>query len=294
MKKLLGAALAAALCWAGAASASTATDTAAIKATIRHGLSSAGPGDAFASDAGSALDEFAPFHWDTIGDWGTAYANYNSQNAVTAPRTTIVKFDHVNVSGDGAYAVVSVAYSYKEDGRARKETGTDTFTLGKTAGHWQVRSFAWASAGGVDAGADAGAIVSLIHAQDDDFNAGKLNAFAPAATAIIDEFAPFHWQGASAAADWSAALAQGNAQLGVTALAIKQGAPSQLNVNGDDAYAVFPTLLTFKMKRKPGNEHGTIAFALHRSPAGWNVVSWAWVDEIGTGILGKCRSKTGL
>src|SRR5580700_5020105 len=87
-----------------------ASDSAAVKDTIRSLLKAANAGDvaritALQTPAASVIDEFAPFHWDSFNDWGAAYGAYNTANGVAHPKTTLLKFAHVNVEGDHAYVV---------------------------------------------------------------------------------------------------------------------------------------------------------------------------------------------
>jgi ketosteroid isomerase-like protein len=254
-------------------------DAGAVKETVRKFLKATNDGDRAAGAAvltadGSVIDEFAPFRWDNFDDWGTAYAAYNSQNGVTHARATLLKFSHVNVEGDHAYAVATVIYAYTEGGRARKENGTETYTLQKTAGAWRIASFAWMSRGGVDQGADATAILDTVHGFT-----SMTGTPSPAPDAIVDEFAPYHWTGPTAHADWYAGLQKGLAQSHASDLALALAAPDQLSVNGDKGYAVFPTVITDHERGKTVNEHGQFAFALEKSNGAWHVTSWAWATR---------------
>src|ERR1700709_1840892 len=106
----------------------TASDKGDVEAAIRKTLQYANTGNdaAFAAmiaPGGIVIDEFASFRWDGLDAWAAAYNAYNRQNGVTVPRTKILRFKHVAVSGDRAYAVLDVAYSYKANGVARSEKG---------------------------------------------------------------------------------------------------------------------------------------------------------------------------
>jgi ketosteroid isomerase-like protein len=263
----------------GGTAAVAAPDTGAVKETVRKFWKAGNDKDAAAGMAlltadGSIIDEFAPFRWDSFKDWGAAFSAYNSQNGVAHTKTTFVKFAHVNVEGDRAYAVAAVAYTYTEGGKARKENGTETFTLEKQAGGWRIASFAWASKAGVDQGADATAVIDAVHTFT-----SMATPPSPPPSAIVDEFAPYHWTGASANADWFAGLQKSMAQEHSTGIALKLAAPDQLSVNGDNAYAAFPTIITSKVHGKAMAEHGEFAFALDKSAGAWHITSWAWATK---------------
>ena len=254
-------------------------DASAVKDTIRAALTAANKDDGAAFMAkmtpqASVIDEFAPFRWDSFSDWGAAYAAYNSQNSVAHPKTTQIKFLHVNVEGDRAYAVASVAYTYTEGGKARKEKGIETYALEKQAGGWRIASFAWMSKAGVDQGADATAVSDTVHAFT-----SMTGPLSIPPTAVVDEFAPYHWTGASANADWFAGLQKSMAQEHSADIALKLAAPDQLNVNGDKAYAVFPTIITSKVHGKTMSEHGALAFALDKAGGAWHIASWVWATK---------------
>jgi ketosteroid isomerase-like protein len=256
-----------------------APDTATVKQTVRALLKASSDGDyaavaALETAQGSIIDAFAPYRWDSFKDWGAAYGTFAAQNGDAHWKMTPRKFSHVNVEGERAYVVAIVAGSYTERGRPRKENGTATFTLEKQEGHWRVASYAWMSKAGVDNGADASAVVAAVHAFT-----SMAGTPQPAPTAIVDEFAPYHWTGPTANADWYAGLQKGMAAENATDIALKLAAPDQLGVNGDKAYAVFPTIITDKKNGKPTSEHGQFAFALEKSDAAWHITSWAWATR---------------
>jgi hypothetical protein len=256
-----------------------APDASAVKDTIRKALKAANDGDsasfmAKVTSQASVIDEFAPFRWDNFADWGAALGAYNTQNGVAHSKTELGRFAHVNVEGDRAYAVVTVVYSYTEGGKPRKENGLETYALEKQAGGWKVASFAWFSRAGVDQGADATAIVDAVHS----FTSMTAPPTTPP-TAITDEFAPYHWTGASANADWFAGLQKDMAKHHQTDMALKLGAPDQLSVNGTKGYAVFPTIINSKVHGRTTAERGAFAFALEKSGGAWNIVSWAWATK---------------
>jgi len=279
ISKFAAAALAACFLFAAGTGPVAASETSAVKQTVRTWLDRANKGDAaglFAllTEDGSIIDEFAPFGWDSFKTWGNDYGTDNTQNGVVPKATTILKFDHVNIDGANAYAVAAVTYSYKQRDKTKIEHGTEVFTLEKHEKGWLINSFSWLSKGGVDQGADAMAIIGAAQR----FASMKPDS-APPPTAIVDEFAPYHWHGASANADWFAALQQFSAKEGIAYTGIELAAPAHLNISGDTGYAVFPTTITYTLHGKPGSEHGNFAFTLEKSAGAWHIASWVWAKR---------------
>ncbi len=154
MKKSIGAA-AAVLIACASNGAVAAPDSAAVKQTIKSFLAKANAGDsagalALCTDTGSVVDEFAPFHWGQFAAWDKDSGNYYSQNKITDNKVTLVKLTHVNLDGAHAYVVGTFVYSYKEDGKARKEPGTEAYSLVKGDKGWRINSFAWFGKSGAD------------------------------------------------------------------------------------------------------------------------------------------------
>ena len=217
----------------------------------------------------------APFRWDSFKDWGAAFGDYNTQSGVAPSKTTLLKFSHINVEGDRAYVVMTVACTYTEGGKARKENGTEAIALEKRADGWRIASFAWMSKAGVDEGADATAVIDA-GAQPHDHDG---HAIAPRRLRSSTNLRPITGRRETAHADWFAGLQKDAAQKHQTDFALTLAAPDQLSVNGDKAYAVFPTIITDKRHGKTESEHGEFAFALDKADGAWRITSWAWATK---------------
>src|SRR5262249_51448929 len=118
----------------------------------------------------------------------------------------------------------------------------------------------------------------------DSLNKGDVkNALAACATpvAIIDEFPPHEWQGATACADWANDFVAYNKQLEITDPMVKLGKPKHVDITGGDrAYAVFPATYTYKQHGKRVTESGSImTVALQKGAAGWRITGWAWAKH---------------
>jgi hypothetical protein len=274
MSKMISRLLAAGVVLSVSSACAAASDTSAVKAAVRELFVKANSGADLsgAVEANcSTIDEFAPFSWTTLGGWTGAVGTYYAQNAITDSKTKVTGFRHVNVKDGRAYVVVDVVYTFKQNGKLHREPARDTFTLTHSGPGWKIDSFAWFGRDGVDGGADAQAIGAVV--QD---LASLKNAPSPDPQAITDEFAPYAWTGASASAEWFAGLQKLIAEEHETDAVITVAAPSELQINGDQAYGAYPAVITVKVNGKMQREKGSFAFALQKTAGTRHIVSWAW------------------
>jgi ketosteroid isomerase-like protein len=118
----------------------------------------------------------------------------------------------------------------------------------------------------------------------DAFNAGdmaKASAInSPSGTSIIDEFAPYAWNGPKAFAEWGAAFEADVKTHVITDPKVTLGALEVKNVSPTHAYLIFPAVYTYKQKGVPIVEKGHDAIVLHKEGGAWKVVSWAWTGGV--------------
>ncbi|WP_047496093.1 nuclear transport factor 2 family protein [Terriglobus sp. TAA 43] len=93
---------------------------------------------------------------------------------------------------------------------------------------------------------------------------------------IIDEDAPYIWQGKGALDAWLAMLDNVGKAKSQSENAVALRKPQVLNVSGNRAYAVVPVEYTWKEKGVPMHEPATMTIVLHRGPAGWKIDAWSW------------------
>jgi ketosteroid isomerase-like protein len=114
----------------------------------------------------------------------------------------------------------------------------------------------------------------------DGFNKGDEKAALAACASpavVIDEFAPFLWQGANACADWAKDFDADAQKNGITDGFVKLAKPRHVYVSGDKAYVVVPTTYDYKRKGKKVSQTGaTMAVTLQKGAAGWKITGWAW------------------
>jgi hypothetical protein len=282
INKLLGTALIALTLTGTGALASDTTD---VKAAIRHLIadSNSGNDEAFKSDITEPalfIDEYAPFHWRGAKDgWLNTFNAYNKDNGVTAAKTTILAFRHVNVGEGRAYVVLKSLYTYKQHRKLKKEPGEEVFTLANVSGEWLVNGYVWFSKDTVDTGADGKAIVTEVNSVIDQFNTGKVNPATLGWTGVIDEFSLFNWQGVEAVNGWLADFGKDAQASGSTDTHIALGKPEYLAVDGANAYLELPSVITSKHKGKPAREKGRFVFVLEKSANAWHIANMAWATD---------------
>jgi hypothetical protein len=122
------------------------------------------------------------------------------------------------------------------------------------------------------AATDQSDIEAVVKAYNTDF----APRYCAAQSAIIDEFAPHAWIGATACADWLKSFDADAKVRGVTDGVVTIANPSTLKVEGDRAYAVYSAHYDYKLKGKPVHETGTWTFALQKAMGGWKISAWTW------------------
>lgn len=130
-----------------------ASDNADVMATLQKLVDAFNKGDtktlvAGCTDEMCIIDEFPPHEWHGAGTCSKWLADYDTdakKNGITEGTVKISKPRHLDVTDDRAYVVVPTDYTYKQNGKEMKETGSIwTFTLQKIDGNWKVTGWAWA------------------------------------------------------------------------------------------------------------------------------------------------------
>jgi ketosteroid isomerase-like protein len=115
----------------------------------------------------------------------------------------------------------------------------------------------------------------------DTFNKGDIAGaasthVADAETFILDEVPPFMWVGAKAFDAWGAALDADAKKQGMTEPAVKIGAATRAEIDGDHAYVIVPATFTFKLKGVPMREAAQMTYVLKKTATGWLIHGWTW------------------
>jgi hypothetical protein len=98
--------------------------------------------------------------------------------------------------------------------------------------------------------------------------------FADREVTIIENFAPYIFEGAGAVERWAERMRAHLA--GVTALRHTFGRAHDFSRSGDDVYFSLPTTWRGLAAGKPFIEHGGWAFVLTRQSGLWRVRSYGW------------------
>lgn len=146
-------AVALALVTAGTLFAAEKTDKADVIAVVKQLVDSANKGDtktflALSADELSIIDEFAPHEWHGPGACAKWLADYDADNQKKGITDVIIgtgKPRHVDLTGDRAYVVIPGWYTYKQNGKPKKQSGaTWTLALQKGKDGWRVTGWSWA------------------------------------------------------------------------------------------------------------------------------------------------------
>jgi hypothetical protein len=99
-------------------------------------------------------------------------------------------------------------------------------------------------------------------------------AFAPGPVTILENFAPFLFQGADAAARWAKAMMEHASGLGE--LKHTFGPAFDFGVVGGEAYFSLPTTWHGVSRGQRFIETGGWSFLMARRPGGWGVRAYGW------------------
>jgi ketosteroid isomerase-like protein len=124
-------------------------------------------------------------------------------------------------------------------------------------------------------------ITAPINKFNDAFNKG--DAAGAAAThlsdaelTIVDEVAPFSWHGAKAFESWAGDLDADAKKNGITDQKVTMKAPTRVEIAGDSAYVVLPSVYEFKLKGVAMRENAQMTFVMKKGANGWLIHGWTW------------------
>lgn len=130
------------------------------------------------------------------------------------------------------------------------------------------------------AGSDDAAVLKVIHQFADGVNAGDSNKALTAVSSdnsvVIDEFAPFVWQGKTGIADWFNDYGMDAEDRGVTGAKVGLGEPVRVVNDGKNAYVLLPVTYDYQQKGVAMHEDGTMTCTLSKSSGIWLLTGWSW------------------
>jgi ketosteroid isomerase-like protein len=92
------------------------------------------------------IDEVPPYAWhgaQAFQSWGAALEADAQKQGMTEPMVAISKPTRIETTGDAAYVVMPVVYSFKQRGTALREAAQATFVLKKGASGWLIHGWTW-------------------------------------------------------------------------------------------------------------------------------------------------------
>ena len=92
---------------------------------------------------------------------------------------------------------------------------------------------------------------------------------------IIEDLAPYRWQGPNAGSEWLEAMAENARRNAITSISMNLRNATRVEVAGDHAYAIVQGVLTYG-GGSPRQADGLLTFALIRQDSSWMIRSFAW------------------
>lgn len=102
------------------------------------------------------------------------------------------------------------------------------------------------------------------------------DAFVQHGLTIVENFPPYLFRGAGAAADWERGFRKHASDDDYTELAVQFEPARDFSVTGNRAYFCLPTKWTGRTHGRPFEEHGAWAFVVERGADGWHVLGYGW------------------
>jgi len=94
----------------------------------------------------SIIDEFPPHEWHgptACADWWKAYNAYNEKSGITDGDAPLGTPWTVDVTGDRAYFVAPMTYTFKQHGKPVKETASFAVSLRHAPTGWRITGWAF-------------------------------------------------------------------------------------------------------------------------------------------------------
>jgi ketosteroid isomerase-like protein len=124
--------------------------------------------------------------------------------------------------------------------------------------------------------------MAVVHKWVDSFNAGNGKAsssYCADGALIIDDFAPYVWQGSGACAGWYKDYEAFTAKMQISAVNVTLGKARHLDIDSGYAYLVTPATLSYTQAGKPVTEEAVVTMSLKKGSSGWQITGWAWADQ---------------
>ena len=101
-------------------------------------------------------------------------------------------------------------------------------------------------------------------------------AFLSPDVTIVEDLAPYRWQGPRAGAEWMRAMWENAQAKGIRQVHMQAGDPTRVETDGEGAYAIVPGILSYVGETETLRASGVLTFALVRTGDEWRISALAW------------------
>lgn len=119
----------------------------------------------------------------------------------------------------------------------------------------------------------------------DEVNSGMIEAALARFThdvTIVEDLAPYRWQGQDAGSEWLTAMAANAERLEVTAVVMDLGMAQRIEVEGATGYAIFDGTVLLKTADQTLRESGLLTIALELHSDQWLISAMTWTGQRAT------------
>ena len=137
-------ALAVSMLTAGSALASDKDD---IMGVLKQWISGEAGTVATCAEDGAVIDDIPPFEWHGPGACSRWQKDNDAhlQQGISDETFMIGNPQQLIISGDRAYTVLPITYTFTKKGKHVRELATGTLVLHKTAAGWRIAAWTWAT-----------------------------------------------------------------------------------------------------------------------------------------------------
>lgn len=128
-----------------------ASENGAVAAVFTNAIAAFNRGDmkgwiATCGPSAGIIDEIPPHSWQgasACADWWRSFESFANSNRITDANVSTGTPWHLEVTARTAYMVVPATYSYRQNGKAQRESGIFTVSFKKTLNGWLMSGWTW-------------------------------------------------------------------------------------------------------------------------------------------------------
>jgi hypothetical protein len=124
-----------------------ASDKDDILAVLKQWSSGAAGTVAVCADDAAVIDDIPPFEWHGPGACSRWQKDNDAylQQGISDEIFTVGIPQQLTISGDRAYTVLPITYTFTRHGKRVRELATGTLVLNKSAAGWRIAAWTWAT-----------------------------------------------------------------------------------------------------------------------------------------------------